>query len=214
MSGRQLTKADERSERLRHELIVEVHVHRARIKRKSLRQERQDCLDFRGEAETAAISPVEERLLAAPVASEKERARSVIPDGNREHPAEPLHARCPPALIGRQDHLGVGRGAEGSTGGDQFVSQFDVVIDFAVEYDREPAAAHGLPTGLRQVDDRQPAVAQGDVLGCKGSAVVWAAMSKPRNIGLGEPRRLAASSQYAEDSAHSVGLGVHPRLLP
>jgi hypothetical protein len=61
----------------------------------------------------------------------------------------------------------------------ELAAQFAVVVDLAVEGDDELAvgAVHGLRAALRQVDDGQAAVAEGDssVIGEPFAVAVWAA---------------------------------------
>jgi hypothetical protein len=85
-------------------------------------------------------------------------------DREGEHAVEALDAGRPPLGPGLQDHLGVAGRGEAVAGLGQLLAQLLVVVDAAVEGDRQ--AQRGVDEGLRggfgQVDDLQPAVAEAD----------------------------------------------------
>ena len=61
-----------------------------------------------------------------------------------------------------RDDFGIRVGAKDMASTGQIVSQLEVVVDFAVERDPQPAIAsrHGLPASRRQIDDAQSIVAE------------------------------------------------------
>ena len=104
---------------------------------------------------------VVERLHAQAVACQEQRLAVAIRYREREHPAKALHARFAPSLPRVNDHFGIAAGAEHMAQRLQFGNQFLVVVDLAVVDDRDAAVfvVQRLLAG-RQIDDRQPPVAE------------------------------------------------------
>ena len=124
----------------------------------------EERLHFRAEQEEAVgVVPVE-RLDADAVAAEDQPLLAVVPQGDGPHATEAIEGLGTPRHPGLEDHLGVTVGAEGAAGSLQFLPQRGVVVDLAVE-DHVVAAVgggHGLVAQRAQLDDGQPAVAEGD----------------------------------------------------
>ena len=82
-----------------------------------------------------------------------------------------------------QEDLGVGVRGKAPPALFQLFAQLAVVIDLAVENDLIPAigAGHRLSSGLREVDDGQPAVSQADaaIVGKPGAGTVGTARAHP-----------------------------------
>src|SRR6266850_298608 len=78
---------------------------------------------------------VVEGLHAQTVAGEKEGLGLSIPEGEREHPAEPIDASLAPLLPAVDDHLGIAPGAEDVPQGGQLVHERLKVVDLAVVSD-------------------------------------------------------------------------------
>ena len=145
-----------------------------RHQRAQLRAEQQDAVEYR---------PVE-RLDAR-----AGRARGAASGSRRSNSAKANMPtkRCdrllrPPLDAGREHHLGVGAAAEAVSALGQFRAQLPKVVDLAVVGDDVAAAGrmHRLRAGRREVDDRQPAVAEPDA-GLRiapASAAVRSAVSK------------------------------------
>ena len=95
-----------------------------------------------------------EGLDAEAVARGEERALPRVPDGEREHPVEPLEAVRAPAARTGQQHLGVATRTKAVPARLELRAQLDVVVDLAVEDDPEVAvvADHRLVARRRQVD--------------------------------------------------------------
>ena len=87
---------------------------------------------------------------------------------NRKHAVETLHAILAPGVVGLEDDLGIAFGEKVVTHLHQFGAQFLVVVDRAVEYQRQLQVVihHGLVRMCGQVNDGQPPVAE-----CQRSAV-------------------------------------------
>ena len=161
--------------------------------------------DLRAEDESLGQQRVEQRLDAEPVAGEHELPPARVPDGEGEHPVEAGDAGRTLLLVEVQDRLGVGARAVRVALGLELGAQRLVVVDLAVvgDPDRAVLVGHGLVAGGRQVDDRQPAMAQRDPLSGIGprAVVVGAAMALGRRHVTGD--RLADGKRVgeAEDSA-------------
>ena len=114
----------------------------------------------RGEAEAAEVFAVVQRLDAEAVARQEQRL--AVPDGEREHAVQALDAGFAPFQKRPQDDFGVAVGVKNMAARDQLDAQFRVVVDGAVEHQRDAAGGveHRLPRVLRQIDDRQPPVPQ------------------------------------------------------
>ncbi len=120
----------------------------------------QQGLRGRGEAEAAEVLAVIQGLDAEAVARQEQGL--AVPDGEREHAVQAFDAGFAPLEIGAQDDFGIAVGMEMMAQRDQFAAQFRVVVDGAVEHQRRAGAGvdHRLARARRQVDDRQPPVAQ------------------------------------------------------
>jgi hypothetical protein len=104
---------------------------------------------------------------------------SVLQDGEGEHAAEMVDAVRAPFLIGMEDDLGVGAGAEAVAMGLQFPAQVEEVVDFAVVDD--PAGFVLIGDGLvagGEVNDAEAGHGQGGIAEDHGAGVVGAAVGK------------------------------------
>ena len=96
-----------------------------------------------------------QRFYAQPVARQRHHTGVPVGDGEREHPLELVDAAHPP-VVERLDHdLAVGGREKAIAGGLKFVAQLLVVVDAAVEHQRQPEITvdHRLRTASGQVDD-------------------------------------------------------------
>jgi hypothetical protein len=164
MAGRQLvSRAVDRS-RIRHVAEREVVFDRRRIDLERQAAMGQQRLQLRAEHElTVAQVGVVKRLDAEAVAREEQRLLALVPDGEREHAAQALHAGLAPGLPGVDDDLGVAAGAEHVPERRQLGHQLPVVVDLAVVDDDHGAIGveQRLLAAL-EVDDRQALVAERD----------------------------------------------------
>src|SRR6185312_17217187 len=93
-----------------------------------------------GECEELRAIDVVERLLAEAIAAAEEALARAIPEDERPHAVQPLHAIVTPEAIGLQDHLGIRVvGHEARAERDQFPPQLCEVVDLAVEDDSDLA---------------------------------------------------------------------------
>ncbi len=109
--------------------------------------------------QAAALEVPEERLDAQAVAGGEKPALVAVPDEQGKHADESLKARFAPALVGAQDHLGVGARAEGLAVGLELGPDLGEVVDLAIEDDPTLAvgAGHGLVPGGREVENAEAA---------------------------------------------------------
>ena len=160
MGRRQLANVLEQRLAVKAELEREV-IAQARAIDRHFGQERQQGLDLGGKDEPIVDRRIVERLDAEPIASAEEALLLFIPNREGEHAAEVIDAVDAPLTIGLQNDFGIGMRSE--TLGPEFDTQFDVVVDLAVE--RDPIAAgifHRLAAGI-DVDDAQAAMREADV---------------------------------------------------
>src|SRR5450432_65541 len=110
------------------------------------------------EEQSPIFVAIVERLDAQPVASRKENAATLIPNHEREHAAEVLHAVATVFFVEMDDGFGVAVGAVYVAARLHFLAGVLVVVDFAVIDDPDIAGfvRQGLVTGL-DVDDDETA---------------------------------------------------------
>ena len=115
-----------------------------------------DRLDLRRKHEPRAVARVEQRLDAEPVARHHERLPPLVPDGQREHPAQPLQTVDTTLFVQMNDDFDIAAGAEPMPSRFQLAAQFEMVVDLAVAHDRDQAvfARNRLMT-TGGIDDRQ-----------------------------------------------------------
>src|SRR5215472_11591594 len=97
-----------------------------------------DCFDL-GPEQQSLLSRfgIKERTHTQPIAREKEPALRAIPDRDAPLTVHAIQAGRSKLLVEMKDYLCVRRGAELMTTLLEFGAQFDVIEDFAVEYDPE-----------------------------------------------------------------------------
>ena len=130
-------------------VAVQLGVHAAGIEQRTHRG---------GEPQPAGHRRQVQRLDAQPVARQRHHTGVPVGDGEREHPLESVDAAHAPVVERLDHHLAVGGREEAVPGGLKFVAQLLVVVDAAVEHQRQPEIAvdHRLGAAGGQVDDRQP----------------------------------------------------------
>ena len=100
---------------------------------------RQQRLDLGGEREPAALIGVEQRLLPELVAREQQPPVAPVPEGEREHPAQPLEHPLAVVLVQVDEDLGVRPRPELMPCRRQLPVERFVVVDLAVEHDEHAA---------------------------------------------------------------------------
>ncbi len=119
------------------------------------------------------------RLLAHAVAREEQAPARRVPDGEREHAAEPQHAVVAPLLVGVNEHFSVGSRAVGVPGGFQLRPHQRVVVDLAVVGDPDaPVLVRQRLVAAREVDDAETPVGERRVVVRVQPGAVGAAMNQ------------------------------------
>ena len=155
-------------ERVARRQLADVDEDRARRRHAVERQERfervevdipvREGVELRRERQLAADGAVVQRLDPEAVAREHEPPGARVPDGDREHAAQPLPQARPPFLVAVREHLGVAMRAEPVTGAFELVLELAVVVDLAVLDDDDGAVlVRDRLVAAGQVDDREPA---------------------------------------------------------
>ncbi len=142
----------------------------------------QQAAQFGGEGKgPVGQERVIERLFAEPVASQEQLLPPAVPQREREHPFEPVEARRPPALPGMHDRFGVAVGAEDMAARQQLRPQRGVIVDLAVEDDRDRFIfVKNRLLAAFKIDDRQPPMSEPHPRFDMKPLAVGAAMRKRR----------------------------------
>ncbi len=152
----------------------------------------QNRLDLRSEHEDVLSPRPVQWFHAEPIAREQQASSLRIPEREREHSTEPVHAVGAPFLVGVDDCFGVGSRAEGMAARLELAPQAGVVVDLAIEHD--PHAAVFVRERLRpgaQIHDAQALVGEhGPGIGVQAGGV---------------------GSAVAQDVAHAGGAGRRVR---
>ena len=181
MAGGELAHAAVDALRARHEPPAQERGQRVAIHLAWRRGAGHERLQLRAEGhEFPGAGPVE-RLLAQAVARQDELAVPAVPGREGEHADRPLQRRRDaPGGQRFHQHLGVRVPAKPLARPAEFGAQVAGVVDLAVEHQDHPAVVrhHRLRTGGREIDHREPRVAEGDSRGCvdPGTAIVGATM--------------------------------------
>ena len=178
-------------------------------------------LQFGAEEEPAVEPAVVEGLDADGVADEGECALLSIPDGEGEHADQLGHgASMPQCWIAARRTSVSEWPRNGWPSLLQIAPEVGVVVDFAVEYEHEPLVGrdHGLVAQLGEIEDREPAVSQGDAgLGIDPRApIIGSAMGERvghrGDAGADFVREKRGRIEEASDAAHGScqGSGFSP----
>ncbi len=177
-------------ERLRHAAAQKETGDSRGIARRRYRAAREQGLDLRRDAHRRAVVRVVQRLDPVRIAREEHRSRALVPDAEREHSAKLRQHRRSVAAIKAQQHFRIGRRLELLACRGELVAQLAVVVDLAVEHDRQIAfpAVHRLIGAIADIDDRQTAVSETD------AAVV--AEPVAGGVGSAQAHRFARAQQF------------------
>ena len=142
--------------------IGQVIVDRGKIDVPHDRGVRQERLHLGGEREVPRTVMVEEGFLPEAVTRGEERLALRVPEREREHTVQLSEAVPSPDPVRDQEGLGVGARPERLTESLQLRLDLRVVVDLAVEDDRQPSVLgrHRLVARGREVEDREPSVSQ------------------------------------------------------
>src|SRR6516225_6154392 len=111
------------------------------------------------------VESVAERLHAGAVTRKKETLPTGVPDREGKHPVQVAHHLRAVALVKVYEHFGVAARRETVSRGQELPAQLMVIVDLAVEDDRDGAVLVGdrlVATG--DVDDAQAPHAHGDAV--------------------------------------------------
>src|SRR5690606_8562415 len=170
-------------------------------------------VDGRREHVLARAEPaVVERLLAEAVPDQVQPALPTVPQREREHAVDPVQG-APQAPAGDRldQHLRVGVPAERDPAGRELRGELAVAVDLAVvgEHPTPVPRAHRLGAVVRQVDDREAPVRQGDprggvdpVAGAAGAPVHHAGRHRRHRGGELALATTGPRCQHPGDAAH------------
>ncbi len=182
--------------RRRDALVGEVVAQRGAVDRRPAELEQR--LDLGGEGEAATGEPpIVEGLDPQPVARGEQRPALGVPDGEGEHPHQGVDARGTVAGVEVEQHLGVAVGAERTR---QPGAQLAVVVDLAVEDQRQRPQRHRLVARRRQIEDRQPGVPELSARRAPGRLAIGPPVDQPPGHRL-DPLGGDAVADDAGDSA-------------
>ena len=122
----------------------------------------QQRLVLGGEGKKCSVATKQKWLFPIAITGTKQHPARAVVQGKGEHAVEALQTIRTPALVGLQQHLGVGMGAEHHPSRDQLGAHLQVVVDLTVVSQDEitTGIGHRLRAGLGQVQDGQAAVAK------------------------------------------------------
>ena len=168
----------------------------------------EERLDLAPEGQPVLAEVVVDRLLAQAVAGEEEPALVPVPDGEGEHPAQPLGKLFAPLFVAVDQDLGVAVALEDVALGDELPLEIEEVVDLAVEGDPDGPVlvGHRLRAGRGEIDDRQAPVPESERAFDVDAATVRTAMRDHvghagEELAVGGMRRI--SIQEATDAAHA-----------
>jgi hypothetical protein len=201
----QLVDAAQRRQRRGHVAVGEVGVDRLAVDLARDLVVGQQRGHLGGEAEDAVAQAVEERLLADAIARDQALLPARVPEREREHPVQPLDAVDAVLLVEVRDDLGVAVCRQRVPARDELLAQLAVVVDLAVQDDRDGAVLveDRLVAG-GEVDHAQALDPQRDVGGAEDPARVRPAVLEARAHALGQLRVdvVPVRAQLSDDSAH------------
>ncbi len=171
----------------------------------------QETLELRAPEELPPGDGEEELLHPHPVPRQDEPPPGPVPDGDREHPAQLLDAARSVLLVGVNDDLGVGAGAEPMPALLQVLAQLLEVVDLPVEgHPRRLVLVGDRLAAGGQVDDLEPAHGEAHPPGLDVEAVLVRPAMGDDAVHLGEERTRDGSPcalvevQDAGDATHAA----------
>lgn len=106
----------------------------------------EDGADFGGESEGTVVEGIVEGFDAHGVAGDEEALAWGVPDGEGEHAVEFIEDGAAPLEVTEDDDFGIGVAEERVTELEEFLADFEEVINFAIE--DHPDIARGIGHGL------------------------------------------------------------------
>ncbi len=158
-AGQDLGDALEHRAGAQHILEGEVFLHSLEVRGRPHSRVREQRLDLRREQQPLGGRVEIQRLHPEVVPREQHLAVPPVVEHEGEHAVEPGDALGTVLLVQPEDDLRIRRRLEGVPARAEFVPQFDVVVDLAVEDDHRTLGGHRL-VAAREVDDREPLVGE------------------------------------------------------
>ena len=172
----------------------------------------EDGADFGGEGEGAVVEGIVEGFDAHGVAGDEEALAWGVPDGDGEHAVEFIEDGIAPLEVTEDDDFGIGVAEERVTEVEEFLADFEIVIDFAIEDHPDIARGigHGLVTSGGEIEDGESA--EGEAEGAIeveaiviGAAVGESAGHFGESLGVGGGA--GGEVELADDTAHEERRG-------
>jgi len=193
---------EERAVDRRHRAVRDERGHGGGVGRAAPRHRLLQRLDVGGEHEAVAVAQVQQRLLAERVDGHRHRAVAGVVDGEGEHRVDAVKRPLAPLTPRVQEHLGVGLGDERVAERLELGAALAVVVDLAVEDERQRAQAHRLHRALVEVDDRQAPEREAAVRAAPRGLPVGTAPGHRRGHALEHAGVRRAGADDAADAAH------------
>src|SRR5688572_17889857 len=114
---------------------LEVHIERLPVEGPTGKVGAMEGFQLRRERDAPRRDRDVQRLDPETVAGEEQRLRRGVPDGEREHTAQLLHAIGALVLVEMENGLGVALGRERVSAGQELGAELAIVVDLAVEDD-------------------------------------------------------------------------------
>jgi hypothetical protein len=164
MGGAQLVHTVEDRLGIRHVPEREILFDGVRIDFRRDRSRRENRFELRGKQQLRVGSHnVIKRLDPEPIASEKECLPVPVPDRKRKHAVEPADALLAPLFPRVDDDLGIAASAERVPERDQLLHQLVKIVDLTVVGDDDGFVfVVKRLMAAREIDDRQPPMAESD----------------------------------------------------
>ena len=168
LEDRQWVRHVTKREELRHGVGAQLTADAKRVKSLDLGRKREAAV---------RIGPVE-RLLADAIAGAEQLVTANIRKRERKHPTKARGQSRSPGSIPVQQDFCVAVGPEAMPLALEFGTQFEVVVDLAVERDDElPILGGHRLLAARDVDDRQPTMREAEAGAQVQTGTIWTAMS-------------------------------------
>jgi hypothetical protein len=183
-AGRQ--DVDVLEEGLRREVVLEGEVldQRGRIELGRHGAAGEHGFDLAAERQEVRSHRIVQRLDAVAITRQMQRVVPGVVQPEREHAVQASHTLGAELLPRVEQDLGVGAGPEDVAARDELVAQLAIVVDLAVV--GQPIAmvraGHRLVAIRAEIDDRQPAMAQGQREGLLGDLVAVVAATEDREV--------------------------------
>src|SRR5712692_8280144 len=205
MSGGELFNFGVNTPRRREVTVEKILGHGVRIERAADPRVFEEGFDFRREYHGMVAMPVVERLFAGAVAGQDEAFGAVIPERDGDHPIQRLNEVGTLVFVEVNDHLTVRLRLEPVTAANELLAKFLVVVDLAVEDQRNVAGLAGKRlVACLEVNDAQAADGEGQVRRFKFPVAVGATMLETRRHPVDALAMRHRLERQVDDSANAA----------